>query len=231
MPKKNKEDNENTQNIVSVSLGSDTLKDKLSGKTISINLKKTTYFGVGKSRIWLSPENYWAVIPSDLTDEDYKIIDNSIVLGNLILGKKFIPPVDKASNTLEQYWLLIKDKGFELKEAKTKFTNLVRRGQDSGWTAIEIAKFCLDKENSFKKRKNVISVLTQLITQYRGPIQLYDPPDEEEGIKKVTIKADGSMEAETNSGKKVAKRIEAKPPNDYKPGSKSSAETVNDLFS
>lgn len=218
-----------TDNIVSVSIGSQTTKEKLAGQIVSINLKKTTYFGLPEG-IWLTPENYWVKIPDDLSKDSYKILETSIRLGNLVFGKIYIPPVDKASNIKESYWMLIKDKGFESKEAKSKFTDLVRKGQDSGWTAIEIAKFCLDNENANKKRKQVITILDQLITQYRGPIQLYDPPDEAEGVKKVTIKPDGSVETETNSGKKVANKVTAKAPDTHKPGNKSSEQAIKDLL-
>lgn len=223
-----KKQQKETNNVVSVSIGSTTVKERLSGKVISINLKASTYFGVGD--IWLSPEKYWAEVPDNLSNEDYEIIEKSIAKGTIILGKTFVPPVDKASNIKEKYWLLIKNNGFETKEAKSKFTDLVRRGQDSGWTAIEIAQFCLDQENNSKKRKNVITLLNQLITQYRGPIQLYEPPDDAEGVKKITINADGSVEAETNSGKKVANKIETSPPKNHVPGNKSTSDAVNELF-
>lgn len=223
-----KKQQKETNNVVSVSVGAASPKERFTGKNISINLKATTYFGVGD--IWLSPERYWVEVPGNLSNEDYEIIEKSLAKGTIILGKTFIPPVDKASNIKEKYWLLIKNNGFETKEAKSKFTDLVRRGHDSGWTAIEIAQYCLDQENSAKKRKNVINLLSQLITQYRGPIQLYDPPDDAEGIKKITINADGSVEAETNSGKKVANKIETTPPKDHIPGNKSTSDAVNELF-
>lgn len=230
MPKKSEKETSTEQdNIVTVSIGSQTTKEKLAGKIVSINLKKTTYFGIPEG-IWLSPENYWVTIPDGLSADSYKIIESALRVGNLVIGKTYIPPVDKASNVKESYWMLIKDKGFEAKEAKSKFTDLIRRGQDSGWTAIEIAKFCLEKENDGKKRKPVISLLEQLITQYRGPIQLYDPPDDAEGIKKVTINADGTVEAETNSGKKVANKVAAKAPANHKPGNKTSSQAIKDLL-
>jgi hypothetical protein len=216
---------------ISVTVGSNDQsifrRNNLIGKIISINLKKETYFGIGD--IWLSPENYWATVPDRFTDEAYEIIAKSLALGFIVLGKQFIPPVDKISNTLEKYWSFIDKTGFESKQAKAEFSSLARKGIDSGWTAVEIAQFCINKENKGKKRKEVLKLLTQLIQNYRGPIQLYDPPDSGEGLKKVIIKADGTIEAETNSGKKVAKRIESQPPKGHIKGGKTADQAINDI--
>jgi len=219
--------------IPEVSIGSSSVsltpsKGTIIGKEISINLKATTFFGIGD--IWLTPDNYWAVVPDNLSDRDYAIILASLKAGTIKLGKQFIPPVDKASDVRERYWFLIERTGFETKASKQAFKDLMVRGTDDGWTAIEIANFCLDKENNGRKRKDVIRMLTKLVDNYDGPISLYDPPDSAEGIKKVTIKSDGTIVAETNSGKKVAKPLSAPPPQNHLPGNKSSEEAMNDLL-
>jgi hypothetical protein len=206
------------------------ITNSLQGKEISLNLKKESYFGVGS--IWLTPENYWCVVPDELSYADYTIIDKAIASGTLIIGKAYIPPVEKASNVLEKYWLLIEKNGFDNKKAKTDFSMLIKRGVDSGWTALEIVNYCLDRENKGKRRKEIIRLLDQVAKNYEGPLRLYEPPDEAQGIKKVTINPDGSIKAVTNSGTEVAKPVaEPAPPKDFVKGNKTASEAVNDIFS
>lgn len=217
--------------LLNVSLGASgrsSLASKLAGKIISLNLKKETYFGI--SNIWLTPERYWATVPDNLSDQDYAIIAKSLEHNKLVLGKTYIPPIDKVSNICEKYWELLSKSGFDSKDTKAAFSTLVRKGQDSGWTAVEIAQFCLEKEQKARKREGVVKLLTQLIKSYDGPIQLWDPPEESEGIKKVIVKSDGSLEAITNSGKKVAKQMQTPPPPNHVGGSKTADEAINDLL-
>lgn len=204
--------------------------NSIAGKEISINLKVNSYFGVGP--IWLTPENYWCIVPQGLSAEEYDIIARSIQNGTLVLGKVFVPPVEKASNILEKYWLSIERNGFENKKTKTDFSMLIKRGSDSGWTALEIVNYCLEKENSGRRRKEVIRLLEQVVKNYDGPLRLYEPPDTAQGIKKVTITADGTMTAITNSGTEIAKPVaEPAPPKDFVKGSKSASQVVNEMFS
>ena len=204
--------------------------NSMAGREVSINLKVNSYFGVGP--IWLTPENYWCVIPEGLSREDYDIIARSIQNGTLVLGKVFVPPVEKASNVLEKYWLSIERSGFDNKKTKTDFSMLIKRGSDSGWTALEVVNYCLEKENSGKRRKEVIRLLEQVAKNYDGPLRLYEPPDTAQGIKKVTITPDGTMTATTNSGTEIAKPVaEPSPPKDFVKGSKSASQVVNEMFS
>jgi hypothetical protein len=200
------------------------------GKEISINLKANTYFGVGP--IWLTPENYWCVVPEGLSRDHYDTIAKSIQNGTIVLGKVFLPPVEKASNILDKYWLAIERNGFDNKKTKTDFSMLIKRGSDSGWTALEIVNYCLEKENAGRRRKEVIRLLEQVIKNYDGPLRLYDPPDNAQGIKKVTITPDGVMTATTNSGTEIAKPVaEPAPPKDIVKGTKSASQVVNEMFS
>jgi hypothetical protein len=215
-------DNNEPARVVSV--------NSLAGKEISINLKATSYFGIGP--IWLTPENYWCTVPDNLTYGEYDTIAKSIRNGTVVLGKVFIPPVEKASNILDKYWLMIERNGFDNKKTKTDFSMLIKRGSDSGWTALEIVNYCLEKENSGRRRKEVIRLLEQVIKNYDGPLRLYEPPDREEGIKKVTITPDGTMTATTNSGTEIAKPVaEPSPPKDFVRGNKSASQAVNEMFS
>jgi len=201
----------------------------LAGKEVSINLKEESYFGVGP--IWLTPENFWCTIPDNLSASEYDILAKSIKSGKLVLGKTFIPPVDKASNTLEKYWLMIERNGFDHKNTKSEFSMLIKRGSDSGWTALEIVNYCLEKENKGRRRKEIIRLLEQVAKNYDGPLSLYEPPDTAEGIKKVTLTADGTVKITKNSGEEVAKSVaEPRPPQDHVKGKKTASEAINDIF-
>lgn len=219
-----------SQVVVSDTPAPQKINNSLVGKEISINLKKETYFGLGN--IWLTPDAYWCTIPDNMTPEQYNIIDKSLQAGTIVLGKVFIPPIDKASNTLEKYWLMIKESGLESKKAKSEFAMLIKRGSDSGWTALEIVNYCIEKETKGRKRKDVLRLLEQVAKNYDGPVRLYDPPDEAEGVKKVTINPDGSVKVTTNSGAEVAKPMaEPLPPKDFVKGSKTASQAVNEIFS
>ena len=200
----------------------------LAGQDISIDLTRRAYFGVGD--IWLSPDNYWCTVPDNMTSAQYAIIDSCLQNGSIHLGKTFIPPMNKASDVPEKYWVSIERNGFDNKKAKADFALLLRRGHDQGWTALEIVNFCLEKERAGKNRKNILALLTQTSKYYDGPMTLWDPPDTKEGIKKVIIKPDGTVVATTNSGAEVAKSLNEVPPKDHKRGGKTSSEAVNDIF-
>ena len=201
----------------------------LAGNLISINLKANSYFGVGP--IWLTPENYWCEVPHGLSSDEYLTIQKSINVGTIVLGKQFIAPVDKPSNILEKYWMMIERQGMDNKKTKAEFSMLIRRGTDSGWTALEIVNYCLERENKGKRRKDVIRLLEQVAKNYDGPLRLYEPPDEAEGIKKVTITADGLVKITTNAGEEIAKPLgEPAAPSDHVRGNKTSEQAVNDIF-
>lgn len=201
----------------------------LAGKEISLNLKELSYFGIGP--IWLTPENYWCTVPDGLSRSDYNVIATALKAGKLSLGKTFIPPIDKASNTLEKYWLMIERNGFDHKNTKSEFSMLIKRGSDSGWTALEVVNYCLEKENKGRRRKEIIRLLEQVAKNYDGPLSLYDPPDTAEGIKKVTVTSDGTVKITKNSGEEVAKSVaEPRAPQDHVKGKKTASEAINDIF-
>ncbi|MHA2063611.1 MAG: hypothetical protein ACXABY_04425 [Candidatus Thorarchaeota archaeon] len=225
------------KSALAVTVGADSKNLKgghtLSGKVVSINQKSATYFGVGDgdNRVWLSPENYWCQIPDDLTSQDYEILTRGLAEGKLVWGKVFVPPIDKPSNVPDEYWIAIEAKGFEAPGAKQKFSRLLRSGTDRGYTAIELAEFCYDKERNGRRRPSVLRLLKEVMDNYDGPIRLYTPPDNDDDIESVKISADGSIIAKTKSGAEVAKNIEPEAPEGYAPGKKSNKEALDDFIS
>lgn len=159
-----------------VALGSDNTstpqRNNLIGKHISLNQKKETYFGVGG--IWLNGDNYTAEVPDGLSDEEYRVISASIADGTLVVGEAFIPPIDKFNSVREEYWQAVKAYGIDNKDVRQKFITLVRRNQDRGWTAYEIAEYCLQKEANYKKRAKEMLLFKQVIDNHSGPTSLYD---------------------------------------------------------
>lgn len=213
-------------------------KDRYAGKEISLNCKASSFFGVGN--IWLTAKNYWCVVPSDLKKEEYNIIHSSINAGSIILGKKFIPPVTRTEDTLIEYFDLfarLPDTGGMHKTVRTKFKRLILIGEDRGWTAAEIINFCLEKEKKNKNRKFAITFLEDALVIYQGPATFYDPPDKEQGLKKVTItpeeiileKNDGSIEKKSTNDLGGNKK-EYMRPSTIPGGSKRSDEALSDII-
>lgn len=216
---------------VTVSVGGDpTLpgRNNLIGKEISINLRATSMFGIGP--IFLTPKNYWCVIPDGLTNEEYNMIQVHLNDGLLVMGKKFIEPVARASDVPEEYWIAIDKSGLDNKVTKDKFAKLLRMGVDRNYTAKEIAEYCLQRESKRKNRKGVINALTQIINNHSSPLTMWEPPDEAEGIKKVIVKPDGSTVAVLNNGKTVEKGPEVKKPSDHVGGKKKPTQALNDIL-
>ncbi len=231
MKKSNKSDQEDKIPSFQVSVGAAGryVAPSLGGKIISLNQKAESYFGVGP--IWLTNTNYWCTIPNTLSNQEYDIIRAAISAGIVVLGKSFIPPVDKASDVPEQYWFALKEKGFEDKKVKEKFVKLLRIGQDQGWTTLEILQFCLNSEERYKKRKDVLRLLKESILKYDGPLQLYEPPDEEEGIRKVVINKNGEVIKHMVNGEVVNASVTTPPmPKGIVAGNRSSDDVLNEAF-
>lgn len=194
-----KEDQESTENIAV--LGTDlnssktSLREKLQHKVISINSKVNPFYGVGP--IWLTIKDYCAVIPDNLTEVDYQRIDNAIREGKIVLGSKFIPPVDKDDSIFEEVESVIKHKG---REDIIKFLRQVLEKKTiKGYTSTEILDKCMEVERQSRNRKDITDLITSTQSMYKGPVSVYDPPDTEKGIKKVTI-SEGKIIIERNNG-------------------------------
>jgi hypothetical protein len=144
--------------------GAVTHTSSLVGKTFSLNQKKSVIFGVGD--IWLDTKNYKVTITKELSVEHHDIFRKAISAGTLVEGDVKIPPVDKDKAVLEEYWHLIKTYGLSPTDNKSKstpaFRKLLRIGEDRGWTAKEIAKYCMAREKESKNRENIIRLLKEL---------------------------------------------------------------------
>lgn len=201
--------------------------NNLIGKEVSINLKRNAVWGTGP--IWLTSKNYWCTIPEGMTMQEYDMISKALSGGELILGKQFIPPIDRKELVLEEYWTAIEVKGFETKVSRDMFARLLRVGVDRGYSAKEIATYCIQRETKRKNRKEVLRLLNQILDHHDSPVTMWEPPDEEEGVKKVIIKADGTSVTELNNGTKIETIPVAKKPDSIKGGTKKPTDILNSI--
>jgi hypothetical protein len=136
----------------------------LIGKTFSLNQVMETFFGVG--RFWLTPDNYTLTVPKDVKPSELVSISRAISQGILQEGDKYIAPITKNKDVLNEYWHLIKSKGLDTNDNKSestiKFRALFRNGVDRNWTAKEVAKYCIKQETDYKNRERVLKLLQDM---------------------------------------------------------------------
>lgn len=137
------------------------LGNSLAGKLVSLNTKHQTYFGVGT--IWLSPENYKATIPDDLTDQEYSILQVNLDTGVLIEGDVQVDPVERDPLVLEKYERLIRTMSIGPNsirpESVEEFRKLVCRRAEGGWTTKEILQHCADIAKKSGLKDSVLSLI------------------------------------------------------------------------
>lgn len=187
MVKKKKEDealNSLIQNIDITTISGDTIFNSITvkGKTVSLNFKAETFFGVGS--IWLDINKYSCVIPDTINPKEEEIIKNALKRGILIEGDKYYPRFTRNNDVLEEYWNVIRQFGLEsmgssnaYKISFNKFKNLLKYGTDRNWTAKEIANHCISEEIKYKNRKQVVKLLTELIKLTDAPDTLVPKPN------------------------------------------------------
>lgn len=158
-------------------------KKSIKGEIVSINLKLQTFFGV--NIIWLTPTRYWARVPENINEAEEKIINNAIRSGHLILGKKYMPPIDRNSKVKDSYRNLIQNTvGVTLDDnSSRKILELVRKEKEGGWTASEIINHCIESEKEKRNRPKILQFLREAVSMYNGPETLVPSYSEEEGIR------------------------------------------------
>jgi len=164
---------------ISATLGAETIKAELVGQKISLNQKVESFFGVGN--IWLTHENYSATVPDNLNPQQLEILERALAKGLVVKGDKYIPPIDRNEDVLEEYWNLIKTYGLDTNKEKDPstiaFRKLFRSGVDRNWTAKEIANFCMEREARYKNRDKVMKLLKDTHKYSSCPDTLLEPLD------------------------------------------------------
>jgi len=187
MVKKKKEDetlDTLIQEIDITTISGDTIFNSITvkGKTVSLNFKAETFFGVGP--IWLDINKYSCVIPDTITTKQEEIIKTALKRGILIEGDKYYPRFTRNNDVLDEYWNVIKQYGLaslgdgrDCKISFEKFKKLLKYGTDRNWTTKEIADHCIAEEKKYKNRKQVLKLLTELIKLTDAPDTLVPKPN------------------------------------------------------
>lgn len=171
MAKKNKETSQNVDDqIKNLGIGSvigDLSHYSLSlPKTVSLNLKKESFFSLGGNKMRLNCNNHTCTVPEELSSDEIQKVRNAIDNGTLVEGEVFIPPIERDEEVLKEYCSLIKQFGFNNLDNKSpsvvKIRQLFKKGIDRNWTAKEIANYCINEEKKGKNRKDVVQTLENL---------------------------------------------------------------------
>jgi hypothetical protein len=148
------------------------------GKTISLNQKAATYFGVG-DKIWLNEHNWSTEVPNDLTAEEISIIDDGINSGTIVMGEKWIARLEKDLSVRENYLDIVKNAKYLTDEVKEPFKQLILTKQNGNYTASEILTYVMNHERKTRGRTNFLTFLQDALNHYDGPAQLVsDGPHE-----------------------------------------------------
>lgn len=170
--------------IVGKKLGTLGIINNYKDQFVSINLKKATYFGLGENedqskKLWLSPENYFDLVPDNLTNEEVEALGVAISDDKVVLGKVWLPPVDKDKKVIKKYLSMLSEATVLTEEFKEKIVSLFRYKEEGHYTALEIFKAMLDKEKKTRDRPTFVAYLNDAIGAYIGPVQLVqDYPDD-----------------------------------------------------
>ena len=177
--------------------------DNHAGVVLSINMKAGAYFGVGtddEMKVWLSPDNWHTTVPKGLTESEALQITLAIQANKIVVGKTWIPAITKAVGTIEEYVKIVKTARMLDEKVKQVFRDLVARGSDGGYTALEILSQCLSFERSNRNRDPWLIFIQAGIDSYQGPLQLVEDFVDEDAYE-VTIDKERGVVIE-DTGKK-----------------------------
>jgi len=156
------------------------------GQTISLNQSVATYFGVGEGtepKIWLNKHNWYVKVPSNLTSNEIKAVDDAITAGRIVLGKEWIPVLVKDSSVRDKYKNVVLNSRYLTDEVKDQFRELVLKKRDGNYTASEIITYAMNSERSSRGRTNYLTFLQEALDHYDGPVELVsDVPPTPEGF-------------------------------------------------
>ena len=132
--------------------------DNYVGQELSLNMKVVSYLGIGtpgKSpegppgvnfKLWFCKDNWCQTVPEDLSPEEVSQIDSAINSGKLIIGKEWIPTIDKDPNILVQWRNDLKSSRMLDDKFKEKFRHLVKAKSEGNYTAHEILQTLIADE-------------------------------------------------------------------------------------
>jgi hypothetical protein len=144
---------------------------------VSINLKKASFWAVGKTdngfKIELNATQWAGRIPDNLTESEVALVDKAIGSNIIIIGKKYIPPIDKETGVKDKYLKLCMASPCTA-EAKQPFIDLVRKKKEGGWTALGVLSYVKSKDAETRSRSDWQVFLQDGINAYDGPVKLVE---------------------------------------------------------
>lgn len=132
------------------------------GMFVSLNMKKTNYFGVGEKapKIWLSFTNWCDQIPEGLTDIETKHIWQALKEELIVEGKQWIPALDKDQGLLKEYISCLSDfTRADDEKFKAIVKDLFQKKTAGNYTSLEIFRAMLAKEKSGRNRPGFLTYL------------------------------------------------------------------------
>lgn len=184
------------------------------GTEVSLNLKKASYWGLGDNDrgkiFWLSTENWCGTIPDDVNSEDATQIANAFAAGTLVMGREWIPALDKDKTVLRKYEQVLNDYKYVNDEFKNIWRDLLSRKKEGNYTAREILSHCIEQERKLRNRKPHLAWLEDALDYYEGPdFLVQDFPDDPDNYE-VTIDATTSQVVSSTRDKDKTK-VEKQP--------------------
>ena len=147
--------------------------NNFAGTEVSLNLKKASYWGLGDDKrgkvFWLSSESWSGVIPDDVSSEDAAKIASAFASGTLVMGREWIPALDKDKTVLRKYEQVLNDHKYITDEFKDTWRDLLNRKNVGNYTAREIISHCITLERKLRNRKPQIEWLEAALDYYEGP--------------------------------------------------------------
>ena len=186
------------------------------GQTISLNQSVAAYFGVGegnKPKIWLNTNNWCVIVPSNLTSNEVKSIDDAMNTGLVVLGKEWIPALVKDLSIRDEYKEIVQNSRYLTDEVKDQFRDLVLKKKDGNYTASEIIVYVMENERSSRGRTNFLTFLQEALDHYDGPAELVpDEPINLEGF----VGTDEMLVVEDDTKNTLSPPVKSKAPSEDK---------------
>jgi len=176
------------------------------GQFISLNMKVAPFFGIGtledgSNKIWLSANNWFDQVPDNLTEEEVDMLTRAIRDKKVILGKRWIPAIDKDKEVKNKYIKHVKSFKFCTEEFKDIVRGLVRRKKEGNYTAIELLRAMIETERAANNRPDFVKYLEDAIDHCSGPVSLVeDYPTDPENF---TVTIDPLTKQVVESTKKI----------------------------
>jgi hypothetical protein len=168
------------------------------GQIISLNLKKTPFFGLGdlpddKLKIKLNVDNWYTRVPDNLTPSEINMLYKSLENETLVLGKRWIPAIEKQPDTLRKYERLLNDPSNSIDKIKETLRSLFRYGQEGNYTSLEIFRYIKDWEERHRNRTALLHFIQEGINNYSGPVSLVPDSPSDPGDYTVIVDRDKNV--------------------------------------